>query len=299
MTLDWTQLPATLDLLGECPVWDGATQTLYWTDIPGKALKSWHPQSGQHRTWPMPDEVGSFGLRQQGGAVLALRSGFALFDFTTCQFTPLPSPDYDRKTMRFNDGRCGPDGRFYVGTMYEPRGRAEGRLYRLDTDLTWTELPDTAAVISNGLAFSRDGKIMYHSDSASHVVNMHAFDVVTGNIGLRRTFAKVLPPEENDGINLGGPDGAAIDAEGCYWSAMYGGQRIVRYAPDGSIEREIPFPVRCPTMVCFGGEGLDTLFVTTSRNGRPATELTLQPLAGRVFMAKVGVRGTDEPKFRG
>jgi sugar lactone lactonase YvrE len=127
---------------------------LYWTDIPGKALKSWHSQSGLHRVWPMPEEVGSFGLRRQGGAILAMRSGFALFDFTTREMTMLPSPDYDRTTMRFNDGRCGPDGRFYVGTMYEPRGRPEGRLYRLDTDLTWTELPDSAAIVSNGLAFS-------------------------------------------------------------------------------------------------------------------------------------------------
>lgn len=299
MTLEWTTLPATLDLLGESPIWDGATQTLYWTDIPGKALKSWHPQSGQHRLWPMPDEVGSFALRQQGGAILAMRSGFALFDFTTRELKPLPSPDYDQTKMRFNDGRCGPDGRFYVGTMYDPRGRPEGRLYRLDTDLTWTELPDTYAVVSNGLAFSRDGKTMYHSDSSGYIVNVHDFDVATGNIGPRRTFVTVPRPEENGGVNLGRPDGAAIDAEGYYWSAMYEGQRIVRFAPDGSIDREIPFPIRCPTMICFGGENLDTLFVTTSRNGRPAAELARQSDAGKVFVAKMDVRGVDEPKFKG
>jgi len=299
MTLEWTTLPATLDLLGECPVWDRATQTLHWTDIPGKALKSWHPQSGLHRAWPMPDEVGSFALRQQGGAILAMRSGFALFDFTTRELTPLPSPDYDQTKMRFNDGRCGPDGRFYVGTMYEPRGRPEGRLYRLDTDLTWTELPDTNAIVSNGLAFSRDGKTMYHSDSAGSIVNVHDFDVATGNIGPRRTFATVPRPIEAGGVKLGRPDGAAIDEQDYYWSAMYEGQRIVRFAPDGSIDREIPFPIRCPTMICFGGENLDTLFVTTSRNGRPAAELARQPDAGKVFVAKMDVRGVDEPKFRG
>ncbi len=299
MALEWTTLPATLDLLGECPVWDHATQTLYWTDIPGKALKSWHPQSGEHRAWPMPDEVGSFALRQQGGAILAMRSGFALFDFTTRELKPLPSPDYDQTKMRFNDGRCGPDGRFYVGTMYEPRGRQEGRLYRLDTDLTWTELPDTYAVVSNGLAFSRDGKTMYHSDSAGSIVNVHDFDATTGNIGPRRTFATVPRPVEVGGVKLGRPDGAAIDEQDYYWSAMYEGQRIVRFAPDGSIDRDIPFPIRCPTMICFGGEHLDTLFVTTSRNGRPAAELALQPDAGKVFVAKVDVRGVDEPKFRG
>jgi sugar lactone lactonase YvrE len=299
MTLEWSTLPASLDLLGECPVWERITQTLYWTDIPGKALKSWHPQSGHHRAWPMPDEVGSFGLRQQGGAILAMRSGFALFDFATRELTPLPSPPYDQTTTRFNDGRCGPDGRFYVGTMYEPRGRADGRLYRLDTDLTWAELPDANAVVSNGLAFSRDGKTMYHSDSSQSIVNAHDFDIATGNIGPRRTFVTVPRPAENEGINLGRPDGATIDADGYYWSAMYEGQRIVRFAPDGSIDREIPFPIRCPTMICFGGEDLDTLFVTTSRNGRPAAELARQPDAGKVFVAKIDVRGVDEPKFRG
>lgn len=299
MTPEWTALPAPLDLLGECPLWDRATQTLYWTDIPGKALKSWQPQSGEHRIWLMPEEVGSFALRQQGGALLALRSGFALFDFSTRELSPLPSPGYDQSTMRFNDGRCGPDGRFYVGTMYEPRGRAEGRLYRLDTDLTWTELDDTAAIVSNGLAFSRDGRTMYHSDSASHVINVHDFDAATGDIGPRRTFATVPRPEANGGINLGRPDGAALDAEGYYWSAMYEGQRIVRFAPDGSIERELAFPIRCPTMICFGGENFDTLFVTTSRNGRPAAELARQPDAGKVFMAKLDIRGVDEPRFGG
>lgn len=297
--LEWNTLPATPDLLGECPTWDDATQTLYWTDIPGMVLKSWHAPSGLHRAWPMPGEVGSFALRRQGGALLAMRSGFALFDFTTRELTPLPSPDYDRTQMRFNDGRCGPDGRFYVGTMFEPRGRADGRLFRLDTDLRWTELPDTNAVVSNGLAFSRDGRSMYHSDSSSHIINVHDFDAATGNIGPRRTFATVPRPEENNGLNLGRPDGAAVDAQDCYWSAMYEGQRLVRFAPDGTIDREIPFPVRCPTMLCFGGDNLDTLFVTTSRNGRSAAELARQPDAGKVFSAKIDVRGVAEPKFGG
>ncbi|MEO7761977.1 MAG: SMP-30/gluconolactonase/LRE family protein [Casimicrobiaceae bacterium] len=299
MTIEWTTLPVNIDLLGECPTWDTATHTLYWSDIPGKALKSWNPDSGEHRVWPMPAEVGCFALRRQGGAILALRTGYALFDFTTKAMQTLPSPNYDQKVMRFNDGRAGPDGRFYAGTMYEPRGNAEGRLYRLDTDMTWTELADTAATVSNGLAFSPDGRTLYRSDTATATISSHAFDVASGSIGPRRTFATIPPPEQAEGAELGRPDGATIDAEGCYWSAMYGGKRLVRYAPDGTIEREIAFPVRCPTMVCFGGENLDLLFVTTSRNGRSAIELAAQPDAGRVFVAKMDVRGRAEPKFNG
>ena len=299
MKLDWTPLPGALDLLGECPTWDGAAKTLYWTDIPGKALKSYVPGTGRHTVWPMPEEVGSFALRAQGGMVLALRSGFALFDPATRALQPLPSPEYDRSVMRFNDGRAGPDGRFYAGTMYEPRGRAEGRLFRLDTDLTWAELPDTAAIISNGLAFTRDARTMYHSDSSSSIINTHAFDPATGNIGPRKTFATIPSPKEAGGVRLGRPDGAAMDEHDYYWSAMYDGQRLVRYAPDGRIDREIAFPVRCPTMICFGGDNLDHLYVTTSRNDRPAHELATQPDAGKVFVARVDVRGVPEPRFDG
>lgn len=300
MAGEWSTLPVTLDLLGECPTWDIETKTLFWTDIPGMALKSWHPASGAHRVWPMPEEVGSFALRRQGGAVLAMRSGYALFDFATRALTRLPSPPYDHAFMRFNDGRAGPDGRFYAGTMYEPRGRTEGRLYRLDSDLTWTELPDTASIVSNGLAFSLDHKTMYHSDSSLSRIDTHSFDIATGNIGPRRTFATIPKPALSGGIALGHPDGATIDADGFYWSAMYNGKRIVRYAPDGSIEREVPFPVRCPTMVCFGGEHLDTMFVTSSRERRPAEELAEQPDAGKIFtMRLAGIRGVPEPKFNG
>lgn len=299
MKYDWSPLTGTLDLLGECPTWEGETGTLYWTDIPGKALKSYVPRTGTHAVWPMPEEVGSFALRAQGGLVVALRSGFALFDLQTRALQPLPSPDYDRSVMRFNDGRAGPDGRFYAGTMYEPRGRADGRLFRLDTDLTWSELPDTAAVISNGLAFTRDAKTMYHADSPDGIIDTRSFDAATGAIGPRRAFARIPAPREAGGVKLGHPDGAAMDEHDFYWIAMYDGQRLVRYAPDGTIDREIAFPVRCPTMVCFGDDNLDHLYVTTSRNGRPAAELAAQPDAGRVFVAKVDVRGVPEPRFRG
>jgi len=299
MTIAWSTLPVHIDLLGECPTWDTETQTLYWSDIPGKALKSWHPDSGTYRFWPMPSEVGSFALRRQGGAILAMRSGYALFDFTTLAMQMLPSPAYDQAVMRFNDGRAGPDGRFYAGTMYEPRGKPLAKLYRLDTDLSWTELPDTASIISNGLAFSPDHRIMYHSDTPAGLVNTHTFDVATGNIGPPVFFAHVPVAAESGGVQLGRPDGAAIDADGYYWSAMYGGKRLVRYAPDGRIDREIALPVHCPTMVCFGGKNLDTMFVTTSRNGRTPEELAAEPDAGKVLVAKIDVRGLPEPKFNG
>src|SRR5206468_6706693 len=136
----------------------------------------------------------------------------------------------------------------------------------------------------NGLAFSRDGRTMYHSDSSMSIINTHTFDIRTGNIGPGVTFATIPKPAEVGGVLLGHPDGATIDADGYYWSAMYNGKRLVRYAPDGRIDREVAFPVRCPTMMCFGGERLDTLFVTTSRNDRPAAELAEQPDAGKVFV---------------
>ena len=140
---------------------------------------------------------------------------------------------------------------------------------------------------------------MYHADTTPGVINTHAFDATTGSIGPAVLFATIPAPEENGGIELGRPDGATIDADGCYWSAMYGGKRLVRYAPDGRIDREVAFPVRCPTMVCFGGEHLDLMFVTTSRNGRSPEELAALPDSGKVFVAKMDVRGLPEPKFNG
>jgi sugar lactone lactonase YvrE len=147
--------------------------------------------------------------------------------------------------------------------------------------------------VSNGLAWSPDGRTMYWSDTAAHVVHALDFDGHDGSLSRRREFARFAPKPDDGGLaGYGGrPDGAAVDVEGAYWVAMFEGQRLLRLSPAGRVLQEVALPVRCPTMPCFGGNDLRTLFVTTSRKQRPADERADQPWAGCVLMARVEVPG--------
>jgi sugar lactone lactonase YvrE len=226
-----------------------------------------------------------------GGLMLAMRDGLWHFDPASGERTRLAEPPYDPARERFNDGKSDALGRFWVGTIYEPRDPALAALY------CWSqgELRRMAdgITVSNGLGWSPDGRTMYWSDTKAHTV--HAFDVDghDGSLSRRRVFASF--PVKQAGQPLDGyggrPDGAAVDAEGCYWVAMFEGQRVLRLSPAGEVLREIRLPVRCPTMPCFGGADLKTLYITTARENRPAEELAAQPLAGCVLALRVEVPG--------
>ena len=197
--------------LGECPVWSAHEEALYWVDIRAPALHRLHPGSGAARTWAMPSRIGSFGLRDGGGAVVALVDGFHLLDFDTGALTFLTGPERVPGT-RFNDGKVSPDGRFFAGTMDEEQlSRPVAALYRLDPDATLTAVVD-GLIVSNGLAWSADGRTMFHSDSKAQVVWTYDYDPGSGAVGERRELAR--PTEEQ-----GRPDGAAVDEKGYYWSA--------------------------------------------------------------------------------
>jgi sugar lactone lactonase YvrE len=213
------------------------------------------------------------------------------FDRASGRRERLAPPPYDPARERFNDGKADPQGRLWVGTIYEPRDAASAALYR------WSQgRLDRMAVdvtVSNGLGWSPDGRTMYWSDTKAHVVYALDFDGTDGSLTRQREFARFAPRLDAtclDGYG-GRPDGAAVDSEGAYWVAMFEGQRLLRLAPDGQVLRELPLPVRCPTMPCFGGGDLRTLFITTSRENRPADESAAQPLAGCVLMLRVDVPG--------
>jgi sugar lactone lactonase YvrE len=235
--------------------------------------------------------VGSFALREQGGLVAALRSGFALIDLERGAVDRLVDPEADRPENRFNDGRCDRQGRFWAGTMNEPRTARSGALYRLDADHRCHRLADDV-MVANGLAFSPDDQLMYWSDSRALTIWVFDFDATLGEVANRRVFARLEPHQ-------GGPDGAAVDAEGGYWSACYRGARVMRFRPDGSIERKIRLPVSRVTMCAFGGPELRTLYITTARGGMSAEELRREPLAGGIFALDVDVQGLPEPRFKG
>jgi len=178
-----------------------------------------------------------------------------------------------------------------VGTIYEPRTPADAALYRWANGGLQRMAGDVT--VSNGLAFSPDGRTMYWSDTTSHRIFAMDFDGSDGSLSRQRVFAEFPLKDPAQGLaGYGGrPDGAAVDSEGAYWVAMFEGQRLLRLSPAGELLQEVPLPVRCPTMPCFGGPDLRTLFITTARNQRPPDELAAQPLAGCVLTMPVAVPG--------
>jgi sugar lactone lactonase YvrE len=277
-------------LLGESPLWHPAEQVLYWCDIPGHQLNRFDPASGAHREWAFGTDVGCCAPLHDGGLLLALRDGLVRFDTASGKSEALAKAPYDTAVERFNDGKADARGRFWVGTIHEPR-EPRAALYRFAGERLDKMASDIT--VSNGLAWSPDARTMYWADTKAHAVYAMDYDIGDGSLSRRRVFAQF--PFKSAGQALesygGRPDGAAMDAEGHYWIAMFEGARVLRIAPDGSIDREIALPVRCPTMPCFGGRDLKTLYITTSREKRPADELAREPLAGCVLQLRVDVAG--------
>ena len=288
---DITALPAPAALLGESPVWHPGLGALVWCDIPGRALHRHVLATGEHTQWALDSEPGCCAPLPGADWLLAQRDGLWRFDMATGQRHLLAPPPYDTTNERFNDGRADPQGRLWVGTIYEPRDAPRAALYRWAGGALQRMAGDIT--VSNGLAFSPDGRTMYWADTTAHRIFAFDFDGDTGSLSQQRVFAQFEPRATGQGLaDYGGrPDGAAVDVQGAYWVAMFEGQRLLRLAADGTLLQEVPLPVRCPTMPCFGGADLKTLFITTARLNRPADELADQPLAGRVLCLRVDVPG--------
>jgi sugar lactone lactonase YvrE len=239
----------------------------------------------------MPTRIGSYGLRETGGAVVALADGFHLLDFETGDLTFVTGPEPTPGT-RFNDGKVSPDGRFWAGTMDEESlTRPIATLYRLDPDGSMHAMVNQL-IVSNGLAWTADSRTMYHSDSKGQVVWAYDYDPEKGAISNRRVLAR--PTEE-----VGRPDGAATDEEGFYWSAGISAGVLNRWSPDGRLDRSIPLPCSNPTAPCFGGRDLKTIFVTSLRHDLPPDVLAAKPLSGGIFAVPVDVPGVPISRYRG
>ncbi len=284
-------LPVAPSLLGESPFWHPQEAALYWCDIPGRRLHRWHPGRSEHRQWDFECEPGCVAPVLGGDLMLAMRDGIWRFDPTSGQRVPVCEAPYDPATERFNDGKADPQGRMWAGTIFEPRTVPQAALYRC----SGTKLDRVAGdvTVSNGLAWSTDGRTMYWSDTSAHQVRAFDFDPADGSLSNGRLFAQFPVKVQGQDLSAyaGRPDGAAVDAEGHYWCAMYEGQQLLKFAPDGRQVQALPLPVRCPTMPCFGGDDLRTLFITTARDHRPESELATQPLAGCVLSLRVDVPG--------
>ncbi|MET3130623.1 sugar lactone lactonase YvrE [Oxalobacteraceae bacterium GrIS 1.11] len=281
--------------VGECPLWHPEEAALYWVDIEGRAVHRLDPASGAHRAWPMPSEPSALARADGGGLVVALREGFAHFDTEHGHLRQIAPAPYDTATTRFNDGRVDAAGRFWVGTIYEPRDRQAAQMFCLEKGqirLVWSG----GMTVSNGLGFSPDWRTLYHADTTSHRIERYDFDLTSGAVSGPHEFKRFASDKSSPHYG-GRPDGAAVDSEGNYWCAMFEGGRVLKIAPDGAILAEITLPLRCPTMLAFGGEDLRTLYITSASYKRPAAELAAHPLSGCLLSLRVNVAGRAEPAY--
>ena len=285
-----TRIGDTRDQLGESPVWDPRTQRLYWIDSLAGTIHRLDPATDQLCDFPAPAPVGSMVLRNDGGAMLALRHGFARYDFEQGQVTsPIVAIDCDHPMVRLNDGKVDPYGRFIAGTMHGGRAHDEtalGGLYRLQAGAV--TLLDTDLGVSNGPCFSPDGATFYLGDSARRVI--WAYDYRReGPPANKRLFA------DTSALNSG-PDGATVDADGNLWSVLVRAGALARFAPDGRLDRSIELPVRHPTSVAFGGPDLTVLYVTSISKSTNLSDSG--PDAGGLFAIEgLGVRGLPAYTF--
>ncbi|WP_432669502.1 SMP-30/gluconolactonase/LRE family protein [Pseudomonas umsongensis] len=282
--------------VGESPVWVPEENALYWVDIPAGGLQCWSAQTGHVHAWKAPQMLACIARHSDGGWVAGMESGFYHLHAHadgSLDSAPLAHVDHLRPDMRLNDGRCDRQGRFWAGSMVLDMGAntAVGTLYRYGAGQQGPlQAQLNGLIVPNGLAFSPDGRTMYLSDSHPLVQQVWAFDydIDSGTPSNRRVFIDMNQ-------YAGRPDGAAVDAEGCYWICGNDAGLVHRFTPDGRLDRSLAVPVKKPSMCAFGGSRLDTLFVTSIR---PGDDLDEHSLAGGVFALDPGVKGLPEPHFK-
>jgi L-arabinonolactonase len=279
--------------LGEGIVWNERTGRLLWTDIESSELWSHDPQSGLLARWPLPERLCSMALTASDDRLLlGLASGLAFFDLAAGELTRICEVEPHLPSTRLNDGRVDRQGRFVFGMFNQddnPKHPAGG-FYRLDHDLRVVRLPLGGVAVANSICFSPDGRTMYYADSATREIRCCDYEPDGGAVSNLRVFAHA-------GAAPGDPDGSTIDAEGYLWSTRWGAGQVVRFAPDGSIDRVLALPAPQPTCPAFGGPGLDVLYVTTATVGLTPRQLEEGAGSGGVFAGAVGVRGLPEQRF--
>ncbi len=280
---------------GEGPLWDPVGQTLYWVDLLQGLFFTANPATGYVSSRTVGQPLGVLALREQGGLVMALRDGFALFDETTNELTWLARPEADRPDTRlpptrFNEGAVDPAGRFLAGTMTFDASQNIGNLYGLDTDRSVQRLEENLYV-PNGMNWSLDEKTFFLTDTGNHVIYAYDYDVQSGTMANRRDFIRFRDDEF--------PDGMAVDTDGGFWIAMWSGGCVCRFDASGKHLETIALPVSHPTSCCFGGPDMNELFITTSRLALAETERQAQPLAGRLLHLTTNVTGRVQRRYRG
>lgn len=279
-------------LLGESPRWHAPEARLYWVDIDAHRIHRTDPATGATRSMQLDQPVGCVAPRAGGGLVMGLKDGCALIDAwgeDPRAFGPAVLAGIAEQ--RFNDGCVDAAGRFWVGSVTRDKSNPGAMLFRLDPDGALTPMLG-GLLTSNGAAFSPDGRTFYHADTPTHALHAYAVDPATGALGDGRLFHQF---EQGKGR----PDGGTADAEGCYWSALWDGWRVVRLSPAGEILQTVEMPVQRPSMIALGGADLCTAFVTSAGKDLSDDARAAQPHAGGLFTFRVDVPGIVQPGFGG
>lgn len=279
------------DVLGETPLWCAQTQSVLWLDIEEARLQRFHAPSGRHDVYQFDERyIGSLALlRRPGRVLLAVDLALEIFDLGTGQRERLCQVEPTTLDNRLNDGRCDGQGRLWIGTMDNQLSRGHGSLYRVDPDgSVHPQFGDV--IVSNTIALSPNDDALYFSDTRRYTTWRFGLDAATGTLGPRSVFQDHTATRDR-------PDGACVDSEGYLWNAIFGGGRVVRYAPDGRVDRVIALPVSNPTCVCLGGPDLRTLYITTAQRFLSRAQLRDEPWSGALLAIDVDVPGLPERRF--
>jgi len=292
------QLSSGTDILGESPFWSEADQALYWVDMLGRAIRCLRWSTGQVESWATPDYPTAMALRSRGGAIVALRQCVSLFGFDG-RFETLCVPEPGREEQRLNEGRCAPDGTFWVGSMRTNLGEGgevlplrerSGALYRVDGSGAAQRLSTDVFGIPNTMLWTPRGDFIT-ADSLDGVLYAYEYDAQMRRLGGRRVFSKASI--------RGVPDGSALDSEGCVWNARFGGGCVVRLTPDGEVDQVVDLPALNPTSCTFAGPDGKTLCVTSAAIAVPDAADIRVAAQGAVFAIETGVKGIPDVHFSG
>ncbi|MBI2727453.1 MAG: SMP-30/gluconolactonase/LRE family protein [Polaromonas sp.] len=277
------------DELGECPLWDERTQSLFWIDSHARLVRRIMPASGEYREWLLPTAIGSIALCESGRLLVALASEFSYLDLTTGKLEKIAGVTHVEEKIRMNDGRTDRAGRFVAGSLVMGRNEKLGALYQVDATGK-VQVLDKGFAISNGTCFSPDGNWLYFTDSRTRKIMRYPYDKATGKAGTPTVLIDTEP------LASAG-DGATVDSEGFIWTALVEIGKMGRFSPEGKLDRLIDMPVRHVTCPCFGGPNLDILYVTSISNSGNALKDD-HPDAGALFAVHdTGVRGLPEVRI--
>lgn len=281
----------TAAALGEGAIWNYESNELYWIDIEGKSLYIFNPKTNTNRSFATPTQIGTVVPKNKTEAIIALVDGIYTINVHTGEITLFADMKADLVGCRLNDGKCDPSGRFWVGSMHWEQKQGHAKLYTIQNDRSVTKKIDSVT-ISNGIVWTADKKTMYYIDTPTSQIKAYDYDDTTGNISNGRVAVEIP-------TTLGFPDGMTIDAEDMVWVGMWNGNAVIRFNPKtGEVLQKIEVPAHNITSCAFGGENLETLFITTAKLDMTAEEIKKYPLAGSVFKIVPGVKGVKSSFFK-